>query len=82
VKRSGAPDHSHHPHIALTSLAQHLMPICMNPLLCQGMSEGLRKRMQGKSCFSFSTTPAPDLIVELSLVADRSLAEWAASGWI
>jgi hypothetical protein len=30
----------------------HLMPVYLNPGLLEGMSPGLRKRMQGKSCFN------------------------------
>ena len=34
----------------------HLMPVYVEPGLLKGMSEGLRKRMQGKSCFNFTRT--------------------------
>jgi hypothetical protein len=33
----------------------HLMPVYMYPDLLTGISEGLKKRMQGKSCFNFSS---------------------------
>ncbi len=36
-------------------VSYHLMPIYMFPDLLDGMSEGLKKRMQGKSCFNFTT---------------------------
>ena len=33
----------------------HLMPVYACPDLVKGMSPSLRKRMQGKSCFNFTT---------------------------
>ncbi len=36
-------------------VSYHLMPIYMFPNLLEGMSERLKKRMQGKSCFNFTT---------------------------
>ena len=35
-------------------VSYHLMPIYMFPDLLEGMSERLKKRMQGKSCFNFT----------------------------
>ncbi len=34
-------------------VAFHLMPIYCNPELLQDVSEDLKKKMQGKSCFNF-----------------------------
>lgn len=34
----------------------HLMPVYCHPELLDGMSDELRKRMQGKSCFNFTKT--------------------------
>ena len=36
-------------------VSYHLMPIYMFPDLLESMSERLKKRMQGKSCFNFTT---------------------------
>ena len=33
----------------------HLMPVYMYPDLLDGISPGLKKRMQGKSCFNFAS---------------------------
>ena len=33
----------------------HLMPVYVNPSLLDSMSDQLRKRMQGKSCFNFKS---------------------------
>lgn len=34
-------------------VSYHLMPVYVKPALLEGMSDSLRKRMQGKSCFNF-----------------------------
>lgn len=36
-------------------VAYHLMPLYNDPSLGDGMSEGLAKRRQGKSCFNFKS---------------------------
>ena len=33
----------------------YLMPVYVHPELLEGISDELRKRMQGKSCFNFTT---------------------------
>ncbi len=55
----------------------HLFPVYMFPDLLDGISEGLRGRMQGKSCFNFR---APDaaLFRELSLLTKAGLARMKA----
>ncbi len=35
-------------------VSYHLMPIYEQPALLNGISEGLGKKMQGKSCFNFT----------------------------
>jgi hypothetical protein len=51
----------------------HLMPLYWEPSLAKGISENLKERMQGKSCFNFS---APDaaLFRELGKLAARGFA--------
>lgn len=44
----------------------HLMPVYVNPDLLQGISESLRRRMQGKSCFNFKKNIDTDLLQELA----------------
>lgn len=39
----------------------HLMPIYMDPSLLEGISPGLRKRLQGKACFNFKAIEAEHL---------------------
>jgi hypothetical protein len=45
----------------------YLMPVYVEPSLMDGASDGLRKRMQGKSCFNFTKVDEP-LIGELEKV--------------
>ena len=37
-------------------VSYHLMPVYLNPLLLDGISPDLKKRMQGKSCFNFNSS--------------------------
>ena len=39
-------------------VSYHLMPVYMYPDLLKDISESLKKRMQGKSCFNFKTCNA------------------------
>ena len=43
----------------------HLMPVYALPRLVERLSQGLKKRMQGKSCFTFTTIDA-NQVEELS----------------
>lgn len=51
----------------------HLFPVYMYPELLDGISEGLRARMQGKSCFNFRA-PDPVLFQELAVLTKAGLA--------
>ena len=55
----------------------HLMPLYQAAELVDGMSDALRKRMQGKSCLNFSAVD-DDLFAELGTVTARA-AEIARS---
>ena len=48
----------------------HLIPVYASPVLAASLSLALRKRMQGKSCFSF-TELDPSLLKELAAVTKR-----------
>ena len=49
----------------------HLMPVYAFPDLLEGVSPGLRKRMQGKSCFNFNK-PDPTLFKEVAKLTAAS----------
>lgn len=54
-------------------VSYHLMPVYEHAVLLEGISERLKRRMQGKSCFNF-TTLEPDLLAELRDLTTRALA--------
>ncbi|MDC7808257.1 hypothetical protein PQS31_15685 [Luteimonas sp BLCC-B24] len=54
-------------------VSYHLMPIYEHPALLSGLSERLRGRMQGKSCFNF-VAPDPVLFAELDALTARCAA--------
>jgi hypothetical protein len=56
--------------IKKTYVSYYLMPVYMFPDLLADLSPRLRKRMQGKSCFNF-TTVEDDLLAELAQLTQR-----------
>ncbi len=60
----------------------HLMPIYMSPPLVKRITPALKKRMQGKSCFNFTTVPPSEVVSELRELTEASLAEWAEKKWL
>ncbi len=54
----------------------HLMPLYMNPPLMSAVSPGLKKRMQGKTCFNFKTAPEPELLAELGQLVEAAKKDW------
>ncbi len=57
----------------------YLMPVYCFPDLLDGISPGLKKRMQGKSCFNFKQ-PDPVLFKELGDLVKRSFDRYKAEG--
>jgi hypothetical protein len=55
----------------------HLFPVYMYPDLLDGISDGLKARMQGKSCFSFRA-PDAELFRELAALTKAGLARMKA----
>ena len=56
-------------------VSYHLMSLYADPSLVRELSPELRKRMQGKSCFNF-TTIDPGQVKELTVVTKRSVARF------
>ena len=54
-------------------VSYHLMPVYGNTALRNSLSPALRKRMQGKSCFNF-TTVEPGQLKELAAVTKKGVA--------
>jgi hypothetical protein len=59
----------------------HLMPIYVKPELLDGISPELRARMQGKSCFNF-TTSEKSLLKELAALTKAGYATYKAQGFV
>lgn len=60
-------------------VSYHLMPVYEDPSLLDGISDELRRRMQGKSCFNF-TSSEPALVEELDLLTKKCAASTRSSG--
>ena len=57
----------------------HLMPVYGFPDLLDDVSPELRKRMQGKSCFNFTTVDG-ELFAQLEALTRRGYETFAANG--
>jgi hypothetical protein len=62
-----------------TYVSYHLMPVYMDPDLLNGISESLKKRMQGKACFNFTKTDEA-LFQELDELTGRCLTRFRGEG--
>lgn len=51
-------------------VSYYLMPVYVFPALLKGVSPALKKRMQGKSCFNF-TTIDEELLAELAALTEK-----------
>ena len=59
----------------------HLMSVYSNPELLENISENLKKRMQGKSCFNFKDVD-PSLLIELAALAEASYTKYEEQGYV
>ena len=62
-------------------VSYHLMPVYVDPTLLDNISEPLRKRMQGKSCFNF-TSVDKELFSELALLTEAGYQSYVKAGYI
>jgi hypothetical protein len=56
-------------------VSYHLMPVYTNKALRDSLSPSLRKRMQGKSCFNFTTVETAQL-KELAAITKKGIASF------
>ena len=63
-------------------VSYHLMPLYMNPTLTKSLSPALKKRMQGKSCFNFTTAPDETLLADLGKLTEAAVDQWARQGYL
>jgi hypothetical protein len=59
----------------------HLMPLYMDDALTRTISAALKKKMQGKTCFSFKRDPEPELLAELERLTKAGIELWSEKGW-
>ena len=59
----------------------HLMPVYFNPELLEGLSENLKKRMQGKSCFNFKELDKT-LLIELAALVEAGYKKYEEQGYV
>lgn len=59
----------------------HLMPVYVEPKLLNGISDGLKKRMQGKSCFNFQAVDE-GLFEELKTLAEKGYQFYKKEGYL
>ena len=59
----------------------HLMPVYVHPELLEAISDTLRKRMQGKSCFNFKTLDE-NTVAELNQLTERSFETYVQDGLV
>ena len=59
----------------------HLMPVYVDPGLLETVSAELKARMQGKSCFNFSSIDKP-LLKELKALAEAGFQSYKQQGFV
>jgi hypothetical protein len=59
----------------------HLFPLYMNAPLTATISPELKKRMQGKTCFNFRTTPDAALLKELKTLTKAGMKNFRDRSW-
>jgi hypothetical protein len=62
-------------------VSYHLMPVYLWPDLVDDLSEDLRRRMQGKSCFNMKAVD-PDLLNELTALTSRAFSKCREAGYV
>lgn len=63
-------------------IAYHLYPVYTNPELLDEISDSLRKRMQGKSCFNFKKEITEDHLNEITELTRASYQQFVDNGYI
>jgi hypothetical protein len=82
------PQHKGHPldfgsvKLGKAYVSLHLMPLYMNPAFTSTISAELKKRMQGKTCFNFKTSPDPAELSELKRLTEEAVKQWAEKQWL
>jgi hypothetical protein len=64
-----------------SGVSYHLMPLYTHPALLRAMSPELKKRLAGKSCFSFGAVD-PDVLKELATLTKAGFEEYRKAGYV
>ena len=67
--------------IAKGYVSYHLMGVNGNAKLCDGMSQELKARMQGKTCFKFKAAD-DELFAELDRLTCESITALRSAGFV
>ncbi|WP_322795603.1 hypothetical protein [Tepidiforma sp.] len=62
-------------------VSYHLFAVYTDPDLLDGLSAGLRRRMQGKSCFNLKA-PEAELVEELRALTAAAFARYRERGYV
>jgi len=60
----------------------HLLPVYMDPGLNAVITPSLKKRMQGKACFNFKSSPDVELLAGLRALTNAAIETWTEKGWM
>ncbi len=61
-------------------VSYHLMPVYINPGLLEGISQELKKHMQGKSCFNFDKVET-SIFEELADLTEAGFRDYQKRGY-
>ena len=64
-----------------SGVAYHLMPLYTHPALGASLSAALKKKMNGKSCFTFKASDA-SLFEELAMLTKAGYDEYRKAGYV
>lgn len=81
VQKNGQPLFFGAVQVRKAYVSYHLMPVYVRPTLLDGLSPELRRRMQGKSCFNFTTVDRR-LFRELAALTRAAFASYRAQGFV
>jgi hypothetical protein len=81
VQKNGKPLFFGAVQVKKSYVSFHLMPVYLQPDLLDETSRDLRARMQGKSCFNF-TSVEPKLFKELGALTKAAYASYRQQGFV
>lgn len=67
--------------ITKKAVSYHLMPLYTSPALVAKVSPELKKHMQGKSCFNFSSVE-PSVLRQIEALTKAGLEEYRRAGYV